>query len=127
MLDIEPGLCNPNTESKKKTDMSTAINSTLVGSKWRSKNEINVNKDKEISDVYKQYTNSSVNLFEVKKKKNLKGDAAISSLQSSMGNWLKVSDNKKNKKKKGKNQENIDIAKDAINVNKYSYNEEEDY
>jgi len=66
-------------------------------------------------------------LFEVKKEKNLKGDAAISSLQSSMGNWLKVSDNKKNKKKKGKNQENIDIAKDAINVNKYSYNEEEDY
>lgn len=121
MLDVEPGLCNPNKESKKKADMSTTINSNLVGNKWRSKNEINAVNHKESSDIYRQYTNPSVNLFEVKKEKNIKGDDAISSLQSSMGNWLKVSDNKKNKKKKGKNnnnQDNIDIAKDAININK---------
>jgi len=82
MLDNEPGLCNPSNLKSK--PLSSTINSTLVGNKWRNKNL------------------STVNLFEIKKA-NIKEDVTLHNLQSTMGNWLK-SDNKKPKVKKNKKQ-----------------------
>lgn len=114
--------------------MSSAVGTSLVGKRWRENNTGNFNNEEK---------ESAIDLFEVKKEKNINSDAykfqtnsrednSIKNLQSSMGNWLKTTDNKKKNKKKDKRKGNLDNEnEDNIQNNKnvitYNYNENEDY
>lgn len=99
--------------------MSSAVGSALVGKRWRENNTGNFkNEEKE----------SAIDLFEVKKEKkinseaykfqtNSRDDNSIKNLQSSMGNWLKTTDNKKKSKKKDKKKGILDNANDDHIIN----------